>query len=129
MELLLAAHFTITLCLCHFCPNASNGKEPLSWLRPTGAAIGLIEEFQFGVETVTLAPGDILFLYTDGVTEAINPQEEEFDEERLAELVRQGSNWSAQELVREVRHRLQEFTHGQPLADDTTIVACKTEGQ
>ncbi len=107
----------------------SNGKEPLSWLRPTGAAIGLVEEFQFGTETITLEPGDILLLYTDGVTEAINPQEEEFGQERLAELVQQGSNWSAQELVREVRHWLQAFTHGQPLADDTSIVACKIKGQ
>ena len=105
------------------------GKEPLSYLRPTGAAIGLVEEFQFGTETVFLTPGDILLLYTDGVTEAINPQEEEFGQERLVELVRDGSRWSAQELVREVRHRLQEFTHDRPPADDTTIVACKTKGQ
>jgi sigma-B regulation protein RsbU (phosphoserine phosphatase) len=104
-----------------------NGKEPLSWLRPTGAAIGLVEEFEFGMATVTLAPGDILLLYTDGVTEAMNPQEEEFGEERLAELIQQRSNWSAQELIREVRSRLQSFTHGQPLVDDTTIVACKIE--
>jgi len=106
----------------------SNGKEPLSWLGPTGAAIGLVEEFPFGAETVTLEPGDILMLYTDGVTEAINPQEEEFGQERLAELVRQNSDRPAQELIRAVRHRLQEFSNGQPLADDITIVACKIEG-
>ena len=99
-------------------------------MRPTGAAIGLVEESEFGTETVTLAPGDVLLLYTDGVTEAINPQEEEFGQERLAEMARRGSHcWSAQELVREVRRDLQEFTHGQPLADDATIVACKTTVQ
>lgn len=107
---------------------ASNGRGPLSTLQPTGAAIGLVEEFEFGVETVGLAPGDVLLLYTDGVTEAINPQAEEFGQERLVELVRQGSDWSAQSLVRAVRQGLQEFTGGQPLADDTTIVACKREG-
>lgn len=103
----------------------SNGKDLLSYLHPTGAAIGLVEEFQFEAETVTLSPGDILLLYTDGVTEAINPQEEEFGQERLVELVRHGSHWSAQELIQELRHRLQVFSHGQPLADDITIVACK----
>jgi sigma-B regulation protein RsbU (phosphoserine phosphatase) len=107
----------------------SSGKEPLSWLSPTGAAIGLVDEFQFGTETVTLAPGDVLLLYTDGVTEAMNPQEEEFGQERLAKLVRRGSQWSAQELVREVRHHLQEFTHGQPPADDTTMIAWRTKEQ
>jgi sigma-B regulation protein RsbU (phosphoserine phosphatase) len=107
--------------------SQSNGKEPLSWLRPTGAAIGLVEEFQFGTEDVTLAPGDVLLLYTDGVTEAVNAREEQFGQERLSELVRRGSRRSAQELVREVRHRLQEFTYGQALADDATIIACKTK--
>jgi len=64
-------------------------------------------------------------LYTDGVTEAMNPQEEEFGQERLAELVQKGSHQSAQDLVQEVRYRLQDYTQGQPLADDTTIVAYK----
>jgi len=104
-----------------------NGTELLSWLRPTGAAIGLVEEFQFGTETVNLAPGDVLLLYTDGVTEAMNPQGEEFGQGRLAELVRRGSHRSAQELVQNVRYRLQEFTHGQPLADDTTLIVCKVD--
>lgn len=104
-----------------------NGQDRLFYLRPTGAAIGLVEDFQFEAETVTLMPGDILLLYTDGVTEAMNPDDEEFGQERLVELVRSGAHWSAQELVRQVRHRLQAFTHGQPPADDTTIVAGKTK--
>jgi sigma-B regulation protein RsbU (phosphoserine phosphatase) len=76
-------------------------------------------------ETITLSLGDVLLLYTDGVTEAVNLQEEEFGRERLAALVRQESDLSAKELVQALRHTLQEFTNGQPLADDTTIVACK----
>jgi sigma-B regulation protein RsbU (phosphoserine phosphatase) len=108
--------------------SQSNGTGPLSWLAPTGAAIGLVENTQFGEETVILAPGDTLLLYTDGVTEARNPQKEEFGQERLVELVRQGSNRSAQALVREVRNGLEAFTDGQPLADDTTIVAGRAEG-
>jgi sigma-B regulation protein RsbU (phosphoserine phosphatase) len=101
------------------------GRNPVSWLQPTGAAIGLVEEFQISSETITLALGDILLLYTDGVTEAVNLQEEEFGRERLAALVRQESDLSAKELVQALRHMLREFTNGQPLADDTTIVACK----
>jgi sigma-B regulation protein RsbU (phosphoserine phosphatase) len=101
------------------------GRNPVSWLQPTGAAIGLVEEFQISSETITLALGDILLLYTDGVTEAVNLQKEEFGQERLAALVRQESDLSAKELVQALRHMLWEFTNGQPLADDTTIVACK----
>ncbi len=102
-----------------------NGTEMFSWLRPTGAAIGLVEEFQFEAETVKLVPGDVLLLYTDGITEAMNPQGEAFGQERLVQLVRHGSHWSAQELVWNVRRQLQEFTQGQPMADDTTMIVCK----
>ena len=107
----------------------SNGQEPLSWLRPTGAAIGLVEEVEFGTETVTLAPGDLLLLYTDGVTEAMNPQDEEFGQDRLAELLRQNSYQPAQELIGRLRDQLSEFTANQPLADDTTIVAYRMQNQ
>lgn len=103
----------------------SNGPELFSWLHPTGAAIGLVEGAQFGTETVKLAPGDVLVLYTDGITEAMNPQGEEFGPERLADLAQHGLYGSAQDLVRSVRQQLGEFTHGRPLADDTTMIVCR----
>lgn len=108
----------------HFRPQA-NGEERFCWLYPTGAAIGLVEESEFGTATVTLAPGDALLFYTDGVTEAINLQKEEFGEGRLAAIVQQSSDWSAQDLVQAVREELQNYSEGQPLADDITIVGLK----
>lgn len=131
---LFLARFDSQTCDLSYCNAGHNppllltrsyGKELLSWLRPTGAAIGLVEEFEFEAETVNLAPGDLLLLYTDGVTEAMDPQGREFGKDRLAELVRYGSHWSAQELVWNLRQRLEEFTQGQPLADDTTLIVCK----
>lgn len=125
-------HKTRTLTYCNAGHNPpllfrqqSRGGEPLSWLEPTGAAIGLIEEFQFSEATIGLLPGDVLLFYTDGVTEAWSPHREEFGPERLAAFLRQESGLSAMALVRELRLRLQEFTHGRPLSDDTTIIACK----
>jgi sigma-B regulation protein RsbU (phosphoserine phosphatase) len=100
-------------------------QDSIEWLEPTGAAIGLVEEFEFGEASVRLSPGDILLLYTDGVTEAMNPQREEFGSQRLAELVKQNQSVPAQELLLQVRLRLQEFSQGQPLADDITMVASK----
>jgi sigma-B regulation protein RsbU (phosphoserine phosphatase) len=102
-----------------------NGRDPISWLCPTGAAIGLIEESLFTLGTIILSPGDVLLFYTDGVTEAINSLQEQFGEGRLAALVREKSSLTAKELVRALRQALQHFTDGQPLADDTTIVVCK----
>jgi sigma-B regulation protein RsbU (phosphoserine phosphatase) len=105
----------------------TNGNEELSWLRPTGAAIGLAEGFLFGSETVNLTPGGVLLFYTDGITEAMNPQGELFGQDRLVELLRQGSHQSAQELVRNTRYQLQDFAHGRPFSDDTTIIVCKVD--
>jgi sigma-B regulation protein RsbU (phosphoserine phosphatase) len=85
----------------------------------------LIEGFEFKEETCKLLPDDILLLYTDGVTEAFNPQGEEFKGERLAELVRRGAHLPAKELVHAIRQSLQAFTAGKPFADDTTVVVCK----
>lgn len=111
-----------------FCKQP-NGRDPISWLRPTGPAIGLVDEFPFTFEKSVLSPGDTLLLYTDGVTEAMDLQKEQFGEERLAALVQQKSGLSAKEMVRALRQALYEFTAGKPLADDTTIVACRTAAQ
>ncbi|MCZ7571368.1 MAG: PP2C family protein-serine/threonine phosphatase [Ardenticatenaceae bacterium] len=127
-------HTTGTLTYCNAGHNpplivrrAEGGRKPLAWLRPTGPAIGLVEEFQITAETSALGPGDTLLLYTDGVTEVVNPHEEEFGLERLAMLVGHNSEASAKALVRALRGALQEFTDGGPLTDDMTIVACKID--
>ena len=124
--------YTLTYCNAGHNPpllyhSRPTGREQISWLRPTGAAIGLVEASQFTVETVTLSPGSILLLYTDGITEALNQRAEELGQARLAEFVRQASTLPARELVRELRQQLQDFTQGQPLQDDTTLVVFKVE--
>lgn len=103
----------------------TNGTTHSHWLQPTGAAIGLVEEFVFGDDAVTLTPGDTLLLYTDGVTEARNPEGEEFRPQGLIDFMQQHAHLQAPDLMRELRRTLQEFTGGQPLADDTTIVVGK----
>jgi len=107
----------------------TNGRDPISWLQPTGPAIGLVDEFLFTFNKSVLSSGDTLLLYTDGVTEATDLHWEQFGEERLAALVQQKSGLSAKDLVQALRQALYEFTAGKPLADDTTIVACRTAAQ
>jgi sigma-B regulation protein RsbU (phosphoserine phosphatase) len=104
----------------------SSNEKKVCWLQPTGAAIGLLEEYTPGEGTITLSDGDILLFYTDGVTEAINPQEEQFENHRLELLVQQNAGLSAQPLLRIVWQALLDFTNGQALDDDTTILICKT---
>ena len=103
-------------------------KKETTWFRPTGAAIGLVEDYKLRLEQVDLLEGDILLIYTDGVIEALNPQgTEQFGYDRLAEILQQNENLPANEITQKIRVALNDFTQGAVLADDITIVICKVK--
>ena len=103
--------------------------EDVAWLGPTGPALGLLEAAEYHSETVSLRSGDILVLYTDGVTETWSPDGQiQFGKDRLADLVMQGSPLAARDLVREIRTALEDFTGGSAFEDDVTLLVCKVEG-
>lgn len=104
-----------------------NKQESVHWLNSTSAAIGLVEDFQFVGTKISLSSGDLLLLYTDGITEALNPMEEEFGMERLAETVMRNPNTSLGELLSVLRRSVQQFTNGRSLEDDTTILAARIQ--
>lgn len=100
--------------------------EETSWLRPTGAAIGLVSDYPIRLESIELGEGDTLVLYTDGIIEALNPQgNEQFGYDRLLEVVHQNETVPANELSQKIRQALNDFTQGAVLEDDVTIVVCK----
>lgn len=97
-----------------------------TWLKPTGPAIGLVDEFGYLCHDVQLSQGDILLLYTDGIVEATNPAAtEQFGYERLLESIGQNADLPANELMQRVRQSLNEFTNGALPADDITLVICR----
>jgi sigma-B regulation protein RsbU (phosphoserine phosphatase) len=102
-------------------------QEPLP-LRPTGAAIGLVEDAHFHVDTVHVSPGEMLVFYTDGLIEAVNGLHEEFGEERLKNFLVSKSQNSPAEVIRDLRSELKQFVGDRPLMDDTTILVCKRTG-
>jgi len=107
--------------------NNKSKKESVEMLRPTGAAIGLVEEAEFAEKTIELQKEDLLVLYTDGITEAVNLQNQEFGRERLIKLIQQVNYAPVKQVVQEIRQALEEFSEGKPLADDTTLVVCKVK--
>jgi len=93
------------------------------WLKPTGAAVGLMEHFNVRPGSIQLEDGDIFLLYTDGITESIDPRtSEQFGIERLSEVVRQNAGLSSEGLTQKIRQELVGFTQGNLPADDITMV-------
>jgi sigma-B regulation protein RsbU (phosphoserine phosphatase) len=70
----------------------------------------------------------VLFIYTDGVTEAIDQQETEFSEERLESILADSARSSSDEMVTGVMHAVERFATGMPQADDITIMALRFNG-
>ena len=103
----------------------SQRDNEVTWLRPTAPAIGLSEEFLPRTECVTLEHGDVLFLYTDGLTEAFNQVFEQFGSMRLAEVLKQTAASGAANIIQMVRQGLEDFGDGHALEDDTTFIALK----
>ncbi|MDV2481111.1 SpoIIE family protein phosphatase [Methanoculleus sp. Wushi-C6] len=91
-------------------------------LEGTGIILGVMPEAEYGEETVALASGDLLLLYTDGITEAINPGEEQFGEERLIETVTGCRDLSPGEIVDRIRGAVAGFSGDEPQFDDQTLM-------
>ncbi|GMU38799.1 MAG: serine/threonine-protein phosphatase [Planctomycetota bacterium] len=86
--------------------------------------LGLFPDAKYADAADRLDPGDNLLLYTDGITEAMNPQGEMYGRERLLECLRQ-PEFSAQAVIDCITMRLEGFTEGRPPSDDRTMVALR----
>ena len=78
-------------------------------------------------ETVKLFSGDILILFTDGITEAMNKQGEEFSDKALETLALSISDKSSQEVVNTIQQEVQKFAEGTTQSDDMTLVVIKVK--
>ncbi len=92
-------------------------------LSATATVIGLFLDWQCCTQTITLPAGDVLVMYTDGVTEANDAEGEEFGEKRLVETVRQNSGKAPSELIRAIQDAVQKFSIGEQFDDLTLVVA------
>lgn len=87
--------------------------------------VGMFSEESCELAFSGLCSGDVLVLYTDGVTEAQNRLGEEFGTQRLSDFVRRGSSGSAEELMNGIVHSAAEFSGEVGFSDDVTVVVVK----
>ncbi len=90
-----------------------------------GTLVGIMEDTPFERDTVTLSAGDVLVLYTDGITDSANLKEELFGEDRLFQLVKEHRSSGAQDLVDTIYSEITNFSAGAPQFDDMTLIALK----
>ena len=94
-------------------------------LRSGGMALGMFDGSCYEQEVIQLRPGDLLFCYTDGVTEALNVEGEEFGEARLQALLCEFARLPAEEVRAAVVERVLAWCRGTPQHDDLTFVVLK----
>jgi sigma-B regulation protein RsbU (phosphoserine phosphatase) len=87
--------------------------------------LGMFRDTRYHEYYLTTEPGDTLVLYTDGVTEAQNPQGEEFGRSRLAEAVQKNRQLGARDLITAVQKEVLEWTGGKGATDDITFFVIK----
>lgn len=97
-------------------------------LPSTGTLLGLFHEWDCGISECQLQAGDMLALYTDGITEAYNDKGQEFGEESLIERLRQHREQSCQSALEAITSEVRSFSNGEQ-HDDITLIVAKCKGK
>jgi serine phosphatase RsbU (regulator of sigma subunit) len=100
--------------------RAATGK--IEALISDSAVLGLFDSFAFEMRALHLCAGDILVVYSDGLTDAENPQGEIFDEARVREIIRRDAPSGSRAVEQGFLKAIQDFTQGKPQTDDITFL-------
>ena len=102
-----------------------NRQTTVTRLEVGGTVVGLLETFPYQQGCVSLAPGDLLVAYTDGISEAMNTADEEWGEEQIMETVKGCAGLAAQDILRRVFTAADQFVAGAKQHDDMTLVVMR----
>ena len=120
---------TLTYCNCGHNPPlllrqaADGGADGFETLPNCGPPLAIMDGISYAPRTLPLAPGDLLLLYTDGITEAEDPQAAQFGMKRLQETILETRGAPARRVVEHLVARVAAFANGAPQSDDITCVA------
>lgn len=109
----------------HNPPYLVRADGRLESLKGGGPVLGVLKSMQYGAYQGALAHGDMIVMYSDGATEAVSAEGEEFGEERMEAALRQTAGMTAGEVLSLLQQRLEQFMGVAPSADDLTLVAVR----
>jgi sigma-B regulation protein RsbU (phosphoserine phosphatase) len=104
------------------------GRNGVERLEKGGLILGLFEHATFEEGSTTLEPGDVLVAFSDGVTEALSTEGEEYGEQRLLDCVQANREQSPPELLDSIFASVREFTAGAVQSDDVTALVLRYDG-
>jgi phosphoserine phosphatase RsbU/P len=109
----------------HNPPIVVRSSGVIEMLEGGGPVLGVLDIAPYKEDLTKFTPGDLLVIYSDGVTEANNTADEEYGETRLIEELTKHRNESADTIVKAVMDSVAQFSLGAPQADDITVVVAK----
>lgn len=93
-----------------------------SELTACGPVVGIVPVAQYQQRVLQLNPGDLIVLYTDGITECMNPEGEEFGESGVMSFLLKNRDAKLEELAQSLEDHIREFTNAAPPIDDSTLI-------
>ena len=102
-----------------------DSKGNIRRLESSGFCLGMFPNVDYKLDQINLGVGDTTLLFTDGITESRNKNNEEFEEDRLIKLLKKNVKLGAEPLLEKIQKELDEFTEGTEQMDDQTIVIIK----
>jgi serine phosphatase RsbU (regulator of sigma subunit)/pSer/pThr/pTyr-binding forkhead associated (FHA) protein len=118
----------LTYCNAGHNPPLLLRRDSVERLETGGLILGLFEHATFEEDTISVAPGDILITFSDGVTEALSASGEEYGEERLLACVQANRDQPTPELLEAVLASVRAFTAGAVQSDDVTALVLRYVG-
>jgi sigma-B regulation protein RsbU (phosphoserine phosphatase) len=109
----------------HNNPFFFSHDNKLTTLDKGGLIVGIMPSVIYEEDTIPFNSGDLLVIFSDGITEAMNNTEEEFGEQRLIDVILQNKNEPAKDLIEIIIKKVQEFSGIQSQMDDITLVIIK----
>jgi sigma-B regulation protein RsbU (phosphoserine phosphatase) len=113
------------VCAGHNPPLIIRADGRYEVLRGGGPIMGIFPDLQYPEMQAQLEPGDLLVIYSDGVTEASSPEGNDYDIPQLGATLIENRGCSAKEIVQAVADKVREWTHNAPPADDITVVVAR----
>jgi sigma-B regulation protein RsbU (phosphoserine phosphatase) len=117
------AHRKLSYVNCGHNPPLHLHGDKVERLSATATVLGLFEKWECEVREIALVPGDVLTLYTDGVIEAVDENQQEFGTDRLIKVLSESKRSGPSTLIKDVLSKVKDFAAGEQGDDITVLVA------